>query len=59
MTLDSILLNAGSLFFVAWMVVVAGLSVTAFGRDFFPKALIDPAKKFPPKKFPAKQLPDS
>jgi hypothetical protein len=33
---DSFLFDAGWLFFAAWSVVVAVVSVTAFGRDFLP-----------------------
>jgi hypothetical protein len=33
MVMDSFLFDAGSLFFLAWIAVLAGLSVTAFGRD--------------------------
>jgi hypothetical protein len=46
MTADTFLFNAGSLFFAAWIVVVAGLTLTAFGRDLLPrKAHRDPAHK--------------
>ncbi len=33
MTADTFLFNAGWLFFAAWIVVVAAVTVTAFGRD--------------------------
>jgi hypothetical protein len=33
---DWYLFDAGWFFFVAWSVVVAVVSVTAFGSDFFP-----------------------
>lgn len=36
MTLDSLLFNAGTLFFAAWIAVIAGVSVAAFGRGLFP-----------------------
>jgi hypothetical protein len=36
---DSYLFDAGWLFFAAWSVIVAVVSVTAFGRDFFPRHL--------------------
>lgn len=40
------LITAGWLFFAAWSVVLAGLTVIAFGRDFVPLRLrIDPAQK--------------
>jgi hypothetical protein len=46
MTTDTFLFNAGSLFFAAWIVVIAGLTLTAFGRDLLPrKAHPDPAHK--------------
>jgi hypothetical protein len=49
MTADTFLLNAGWIFFVAWTVVVAGITVAAFGRNPFPsKAQCDPAQA-PPK----------
>jgi hypothetical protein len=34
---DSYLFDAGWLFFAAWSVIVAVVSVAAFGRDFFPR----------------------
>jgi hypothetical protein len=33
---DSYLLDAGWLFFAAWSVIVAIVSLAAFGRDLFP-----------------------
>jgi hypothetical protein len=36
MTLDSLLFNAGALFFALWIAVIAAVGVAAFGRDFFP-----------------------
>jgi hypothetical protein len=36
MTIDSILFDAGSLFFAAWIAVITGVSLAAFGRDLFP-----------------------
>ena len=39
MTPDSFLFDAGWLFFAAWIVVIAGVSVAAFGRDFFPSTV--------------------
>jgi hypothetical protein len=42
---DSYLLDAGWLFFAAWSVVIAFVSVTAFGRDLLPwQARLDPAE---------------
>ena len=39
---ESFLSDAGSLFFAAWILVVAAVSIVAFGRDLFPaKAQID------------------
>ena len=46
MTTDTFLFNASSLFFAAWIVVIAGLTVAAFGRDLLPrKARPDPTHK--------------
>lgn len=36
MTSDSFLSNAGWIFFAAWSVVVAAVSIAAFGRDLLP-----------------------
>lgn len=33
---DSILTDAGSLFFAAWSLVIAALMLKAFGRDLLP-----------------------
>jgi len=33
---DSILTDLGSLFFLVWSAVIAGVTVAAFGRDLFP-----------------------
>jgi hypothetical protein len=45
MTTDTFLFNAGWLFFAAWIAVIAGVSVAAFGRDVLPsKAFLDPAQ---------------
>ena len=42
MTADTFLFDAGSLFFAAWIAVIAGLALTAFGRDLLPsKAQLD------------------
>ncbi len=42
---DSFLFDAGSLFFLAWIAVLAGISLTAFGRDLLPsKACPDPVR---------------
>ena len=40
MTLDSLLFNAGTLFFAAWIAVITGVSVAAFGPDLFPSAVL-------------------
>jgi hypothetical protein len=49
MTTDSFLFDAGSLFFVAWIAVLAGVSIAAFGRDLLPtKAHPNPARKSHP-----------
>jgi hypothetical protein len=43
---DSLLFDAGFLFFAAWSLMLAALVLTAFGRDLLPsKAQIDPAQK--------------
>jgi hypothetical protein len=34
---ESFLSDAGSLFFAAWILVVAAVSIVAFGRDLFPR----------------------
>jgi hypothetical protein len=36
MTADSFLFDAGWVFFLAWIMVIAAVSAAAFGRDFFP-----------------------
>jgi hypothetical protein len=36
MTTDTFLFNAGSLFFAAWIAVIAAVTVAAFGRDLLP-----------------------
>jgi hypothetical protein len=42
---DSFIFNAGSVFFAAWIAVITGVTVTAFGRDLLPsKAQADPAQ---------------
>lgn len=33
---DSIFTDFGSLFFVVWSAVIAGVSIAAFGRDLLP-----------------------
>ena len=46
MTPDSFLFDAGSLFFAAWIAVLAAVTITAFGRELLPaKALSDPSRK--------------
>jgi hypothetical protein len=46
MTPDSFLFDAGSLFFAAWIAVLAAFSITAFGRDLLPaKPHPEPARK--------------
>lgn len=43
---DSYLFNAGWLFFAAWSVVVAVVSVAAFGPDVFPsKTPLNPTRE--------------
>jgi hypothetical protein len=42
---ESFLSDAGSLFFAAWILIVAAVSIVAFGRDLFPpKAHIDTSR---------------
>jgi hypothetical protein len=36
MTVDTFLFNAGWLFFAAWIAVIVGVTVAAFGRDLLP-----------------------
>jgi|HubBroStandDraft_5_1064220.scaffolds.fasta_scaffold105063_2 hypothetical protein len=36
MTTDTFLFNAGWLFFAAFLVVIAAVTITAFGRDLLP-----------------------
>jgi hypothetical protein len=36
MTTDSFFFDAGSLFFAAWIAVIAGVTIAAFGRDLVP-----------------------
>jgi len=46
MTSDTFLFNAGSLFFAAWIAIIAGVTVAAFGRDLLPwNARPDPTHK--------------
>jgi len=46
MTTDTFLFNAGWLFFAAWILVIAGVSVAAFGRELLPwTAHPEPAHK--------------
>jgi len=45
MTADTFLFNAGSLFFAAWIAVIAGLTLTAFGRDLLPSNKIKKRKR--------------
>ncbi len=44
MTTDTFLFNAGWLFFAAFLVVIAAVTITAFGRDLLP-GTADPARK--------------
>jgi hypothetical protein len=50
MTTDTFLFNAGWLFFAAFLVVIAAVTITAFGRDLLPwnsPAGPDPTHKSP------------
>ena len=43
---DSLLSDAGSLFFTLWVLLIAGVSAIAFGRDLLPnRAQAQPASK--------------
>jgi len=43
---DSLLFDAGSLFFAIWGLILAALSVTAFGRDLLPaRTHVAPVRK--------------
>jgi hypothetical protein len=49
MTTESFLSNAGWFFFSVWSVIVAAVSITAFGRDLLAsKAQIEPLPKAHP-----------
>lgn len=41
---DSYLFDAGWLFFAAWTVIVAAVSVAAFARDIFPRPQLEMAR---------------
>jgi hypothetical protein len=41
---DSYLFDAGWFFFAAWSVIVAAVSVAAFGRDIFPRTQLELAQ---------------
>ena len=45
MTADTFLFNAGSIFFAAWIVIIAAITIPAFGRDLLPEAQFDPAQE--------------
>jgi cytochrome bd-type quinol oxidase subunit 1 len=46
MTSDTFLFNAGWLFFAAWIAVIGGVFVAAFGRDLLPWTVYpDPSGK--------------
>jgi|HubBroStandDraft_6_1064221.scaffolds.fasta_scaffold36733_4 hypothetical protein len=48
---DSFIFSAGSLFFAAWIAIITGVTVTAFGRDLLPsRAQADPASTNRPAK---------
>ena len=48
MTTDTFLFNAGWLFFAAFVAVIAGVTITAFGRDLLPShTRPDPAHNSP------------
>ena len=45
MTADTLLFDASSVFFAAWIAIVAAITITAFGRDLLPEAQFDPAQE--------------
>ncbi len=47
MTTDTFLFNAGWLFFAAFLVVIAAVTITAFGRDLLPRSSTAPTRKSP------------
>jgi hypothetical protein len=50
MTTDTFLFNAGWLFFAAFTVIIAAVTIAAFGRDLLPRnahAHSDPTQKSP------------
>lgn len=53
MTTDTFLFNAGWLFFAAFLVVIAVVTVTAFGRDLLPGILTPTQPATPPPTEPA------
>ena len=52
MTTDTFLFNAGWLFFAAFLVVIAAVTITAFGRDLLPR-IPPPQPANPPSTHPA------
>lgn len=48
---ESFLSNAGWLFFAAWSIIIAAISIVAFGRDLLPSPThLDPAPESQPSK---------
>ena len=45
MTADTLLFDASSIFFAAWIAIIAAVTITAFGRDLLPEALFDAAQE--------------
>ena len=45
MTSDTFLFNAGTIFFAAWIAIIAAVTVTAFGRDLLPETRFDQAQE--------------
>jgi len=45
MTADTLLFDASSVFFAAWIAIVAAITITAFGRDLLPEAQFDAAQE--------------
>jgi len=53
MTADTLLFDASSIFFAAWIAIIAAVMITAFGRDLLPEAPFDPAQERHPAHHPA------
>jgi hypothetical protein len=45
MTADTFLFNAGSIFFAAWIAIIAAVTITAFGRDLLQEVKFESAQE--------------